>query len=107
MGSSKKDLRSFPKPVKYSVGHDLNEINYGRKPKNIKKFKGLRGVMEIIKDYDTDTYRAVYIANIGNRIYVLHCFKKKSKSGIATPPKDINLIKQRFKEAIELNKKGV
>ena len=53
--------------------------------------------MELVKRYDKDTYRAVYVTNIGDIIYVLHCFKKKLKQGIKTPKSDIDLIKQRLR----------
>jgi phage-related protein len=58
------------------------------------------GVYEISKRYDTDTYRAVYAVKIGEKIYVLHAFQKKSKQGIKTPQADIDLIKQRYKDAV-------
>ena len=53
-------------------------------------------VMEIVDRHDTNTYRAVYTANFARALYVLHAFQKKSKRGISTPQKDINLIKQRL-----------
>lgn len=106
VGRSRKDLIELPVSVKQEIGFNLDQVQCGETPDNAKKFKGLSGVMELVEDYNTDTYRAVYIANINNKVYVLHCFKKKSKSGIATPPKDINLIKQRFKEALEISKGG-
>lgn len=56
-------------------------------------------MFEIVQQYDTDTYRAVYIAKLRNAVYVLHCFQKKSKKGKATPPKDIKLIERRLKLA--------
>jgi len=52
--------------------------------------------MEIISDHNKNTYRAVYIAKLGDDIYVLHSFQKKSKTGIKTPKQDIDLIKQRL-----------
>ncbi|VAX25363.1 hypothetical protein MNBD_NITROSPINAE02-688, partial [hydrothermal vent metagenome] len=61
-----------------------------------KSLKGLPGVMELVERYDTDTYRAVYIANIKGRVYALHCFKRKSKRGIRTPKEDIDLVRQRL-----------
>ncbi|MGR3317007.1 MAG: type II toxin-antitoxin system RelE/ParE family toxin [Candidatus Anammoxibacter sp.] len=79
-------------------------VKCGKTPISAKALKGLTGVMELVERYDTDTYRAVYVTNIGDMVYVLHCFKKKSKSGIKTSREDINIIKQRFKEAKELSK---
>jgi phage-related protein len=60
--------------------------------------------MEIIDRHDTNTYRAVYTVQFPNAIYVLHAFQKKSKSGIATPQKDIELIRRRLVEAQRLNR---
>ena len=59
------------------------------------------GVMEIAERYATDAYRLVYTVQLGKSIYVLHVFQKKSKSGIATPKKDVDLIVKRYKEARE------
>jgi phage-related protein len=52
-------------------------------------------------DYDGDTYRAVYTVKFTEAVYVLHCFQKKSKQGIATPKQDIDLIERRLKRARE------
>ncbi len=72
-----------------------------------KPFKGVgSGVYEIVKRYDTDTYRAVYAVKIGEKVYVLHAFQKKSKRGIKTPQVDIDLIKQRYKDAQERDKQA-
>jgi phage-related protein len=60
--------------------------------------------MEIIDRHDTNTYRAVYTVQFADVIYVLHAFQKKSKSGIATPQKDIELIRRRLAEAQRLNR---
>jgi phage-related protein len=68
--------------------------------KPLKGFGGTR-VMEIVERYRTDAYRAVYTAHFATAIYVLHVFQKKSKSGIATPKQDIDLIRKRFAEAQE------
>jgi phage-related protein len=70
-----------------------------------KPFKGIgSGVYEIVKRYDTDTYRAVYAVEIGEKVYILQAFQKKSKQGIKTPQGDVDLIKQRYKDAQEREK---
>ena len=66
--------------------------------KPLKGFKGA-GVLEIVEDFDGDTYRAVYTVKFEEIIYVLHAFQKKSKRGIATPKKDIDLIEARLNRA--------
>jgi phage-related protein len=81
----------------------LHLIQLGEKPDSTKPLKGFSGagVLEIMEDYDGDTYRTVCTVQFEGVIYVLHCFQKKSKSGIKTPPADIALIKQRLKQAEE------
>jgi phage-related protein len=71
-------------------------------PLEAKPFKGVgAGVYEIVRRFDTDTYRAVYAVQIADEIYILHAFQKKSKSGIKTPKQDVELIKQRYRRALE------
>ena len=72
-------------------------------PKDAKPFKGVgSGVLEIALRYSSDAYRVVLAVQIGKRVYVLHAFQKKSKQGIATPKRDVDLIKKRYAEAQEL-----
>ena len=58
----------------------------------------------MVENHDGDTYRAVYTVRFEDAVYVLHCFQKKSKSGIATPQQDIELVKTRLKAAEEESK---
>ena len=75
-------------------------------PKDAKPFRGLgSGVLEIAVRHDANAYRAVLAVQLGLRIYVLHAFQKKAKSGIKTPQREIDLIKQRYREAKELVKR--
>ena len=105
MGSSKKDIKTLPEEVQDEIGHVLGLVQNGLSDKSIKSLKGLgSGVYEIKSDFDTDTYRAVYVLNLGNRIYMLHVFKKKSKQGIETPKPDMDVIRTRLKQAITLSK---
>jgi phage-related protein len=102
MGNSLDNLRDFPPDVRTAVGYALQLVQAGETPMSAKPFKGVAsGVYEIVKRYDTDTYRAVYAVKIGEKIYILHAFQKKSKQGIKTPQSDVDLIKQRYKDAIE------
>lgn len=74
-------------------------------PKDAKAFKGVgSGVIEIALKYDKEAYRCVQAVQLGETIYVLHAFQKKAKKGLATPKQDVDLIKQRYKEAKELEK---
>lgn len=106
VGSSKEDLSAFPETIKETFGFELYQVQVGEMPGSAKPLKGkeLSGVYELLDNHDGNTYRAVYVAKLKGRIYVLHCFQKKSKSGIATPPKDMELIKSRLKLAIEDSK---
>ena len=105
VGSSLKDLREFPEVVKDEMGFALYEAQCGLKPLDAKPFKGFGGatVLEIVSDYQTDTYRAVYTVRFNDRVYVLHAFQKKSKRGIATSQSDIELIKRRLRQAEALH----
>ncbi|NEO52822.1 MAG: type II toxin-antitoxin system RelE/ParE family toxin [Okeania sp. SIO3B5] len=101
MGNSRKNIRDFPTEVRLSVGYALQLVQAGETPLEAKLFKGVgSGVYEIVKRYDTDTYRAVYAVKIGETIYVLHAFQKKSKTGIKTSQSDIDLIKKRYQDAV-------
>jgi len=71
--------------------------------KPLKGFSGA-GVLEIVDNYDGDTYRTVYTVKLAGVVYVLHAFQKKSKKGIATPKKDIDMIKKRLKLAVEIDR---
>jgi phage-related protein len=105
MGDSLKNIRSFPEEVRASLGYALQLVQAGETPMDTKPFKGVgSSVYKIVKRYDTDTYRAVYAVKIGKKIYVLHAFQKKSKQGIKTPQADVDLIKQRYQDAVAREK---
>jgi len=101
MGSSLEDLRAFPKDVRVLMGAALNTAQLGGKHLAARPLKGFHGagVLEIVDDFDGDTYRAVYTVRFAQLVYVLHTFQKKSKKGIATPKSDLDLMKQRLRNA--------
>ncbi len=103
IGSSKADLRTFPEEVKDSIGFALYVAQQGGKHTDAKPLRGFggAGVLEIIEDHHGDTYRGVYTVRLPDRVYVLHAFQKKSKTGIQTPKAEIDLIKSRLKRAEE------
>lgn len=78
----------------------------GKRYYTAKPLKGFRGVFEIVSDYATDTYRAVYAVKLGSKIYVLHVFQKKSKKGIAIPKKDVEVIRRRLQQARQMAREG-
>lgn len=107
IGSSREDLKSFPDEVQQAFGFGLYRVQLGELPPSVKSLKGnLSGVYELRERHEGNAYRVVYIAKLKEKVYVLHCFQKKSKSGIATPPKEMELIVQRLKLAIA-DSKGV
>ncbi len=89
--------------MKRSVGVALRAAQEGSKAPYAKPLKGFgdAGVLEIVDDFDGDTYRAVYTVRFAGFVFVLHAFQKKSKSGIATPKNEIDKVKQRLKRAME------
>ncbi len=98
VGSSREDLGAFPAKIKREVGFALFLAQSGDMHPNAKPMKGLgSGVFEIVSDHNKNTYRAVYVVNIGAFVYVLHAFQKKSHTGIKTPQKEIDMITQRLK----------
>jgi phage-related protein len=101
IASTHKDLLSFPDDVQDVLGFALYRAQIGGKHDKAKVLKGFggAGVLEIVEDSTGDTYRGVYTVKFADAVYVLHCFKKKSKSGIATPKSDIELIQSRLKLA--------
>lgn len=107
MGDSLKQVKSFPEEVRRDIGSSLYDAQLGDKPDNAKPFKGVgSGIFEIVTRFDSDTYRTVYAVQIGNCIYVLHAFQKKSSKGIKTAQKDVDLIKQRYKKAVKQSKEN-
>ena len=102
---SLKQVKSFPELVRRDIGSSLYDVQLGDKPDNAKPFKGVgSGIFEIVTRFDSDTYRTVYAVKIGDCIYVLHAFQKKSPKGIKTAQKDIDLIKTRYQQAVKLSK---
>ena len=103
VGSSKDDLSGFPEEVRRRVGGALWDAQRGLKAPYAKPLRGFggAGVLEILDDYDGDTYRAVYTVRFAGVVYVLHAFQKKSKGGKATPKAELDLIKQRLRRATE------
>jgi phage-related protein len=101
IGSSQKDLRAFPEDVKDVMGYALHLAQAGGKHDAAKPLAGFggAGVLEMVDDYDGDSYRAVYTVKFVDRVYVLHAFQKKAKKGIKTPKQEIDLIRDRLKLA--------
>lgn len=105
IGSSKEDLSAFPDDVKLVMGFALRVAQQGRKHRRAKPLKGYKGagVLEIVDDFDGDTYRAVYTVRFEGAVYALDAFQKKSKKGIATSKADLDRIKARLKRAEDMH----
>ncbi len=104
IGSSRRDMQALPLPVRRVFGYGLYSAQSGENPPDAKPLRGFggAGVLELIEDYRGDAYRAVYTVRFVGKIYVLHVFQKKAKRGIATPKQELDLIRQRMKQAESL-----
>ena len=103
MASSKDDLSAFPNDVKNRVGGALWDAQIGLKSPAAKPLKGFgdAGVLEVVVDFDGNTFRTVYTVRFAKAVYVLHAFQKKSRRAIATPKSDLDLIETRLARAKE------
>jgi phage-related protein len=104
VGSSRDDLREFPDPIQDHMGYALYVAQRGGKHRDSKALSGFggAGVVEVIRGFRGDTFRAVYTVRFAGAVYVLHAFQKKSKTGRETPRRDIELIQQRLREAEQI-----
>jgi phage-related protein len=103
VGGARQALRRLPKPVRYVFGYAILLAEVGEKHPDAKPLKGFggSGVLEVVENFDGDTYRAVYTVKFEGVIYLLDAFQKKAKRGRATPQIDIDRIKARLKIAEE------
>lgn len=104
VGSAGEDLSLMPKSVKSDFGYALYKAQLGEYSSLARTLSGFgnASVIELKTNSVGGTYRAVYTVEFKETIYVLHCFKKKSTSGIATPKPDIDLIKRRLRIAMNI-----
>jgi phage-related protein len=100
VGSAKRDFLAFPAPVRREIGNALGLAQFGGRHPKAKPWKGEgAGVLEVVDDFDGDTYRAVYTVRFRQVVYVLHAFQKKSPRGRKTARGDIDLIARRLRIA--------
>ena len=100
IGSARDDLRAMPEEVQDDFGYAIHEAQQGKHHPSAKQMRGdLRGLIELVDDFDGDTYRAIYTVKLADVVYVLHVFQKKATHGIATPKREIALIKERWQRA--------
>jgi phage-related protein len=107
IAGSKKDLLAMPDAVQDVVGYALHLAQTGSKHEQAKPLtgQGSAAVLEVVEDWQGDTYRAVYTVKFRAAVYVLHCFQKKATRGIATPKPALDLIAHRLRTA-EAHAKG-
>lgn len=106
VGSSKKDLLALPDEVVDFFGYALYLAQIGKKHEQAKPLKGFgsAGVLEVVEDWQGNTYRAVHTVRFACGVFVLHVFQKKAKRGMATPKSDLDSIRARLKAAAQAAK---
>lgn len=100
---ARKEFETFPAAAREDMQTALDIAAMGEKADIAKPMKGLgSGVMEIALPYRSEAYSVIYAVQFDNEIWVVHAFQKKSNKGIATPQKEIELIKARLKRIKEM-----
>ncbi len=100
--AARKDFDVFPDRARIDFARALTVVAEGRHPDIAKPLKGLgSGVLELALRHRGDAYRVVYALQIGEAIWVIHAFQKKSKAGIETPKAEIDLVRQRLQRLKE------
>lgn len=104
IGSSHKDLMALPTEIRRTFGYALALAQAGDKHADAKVLKGFgsAGVLEVVENDAGGTYRAIYTVKFSEAVFVLHCFQKKSRRGIATPKEDMDIVHARLKVAESL-----
>ena len=109
VGSAREDMQTFPAEVRRVMGFALFQAQNGLNHRSAKPLKGFgsAGVVEVVDDHDGNTYRTVYTVRMQTALYVLHAFQKKSTRGIATPRRELDLIKSRLAWAAQIEAERV
>jgi phage-related protein len=107
VGSTLRDLQRLPAAVQRVFGYALHLAQAGGRHPDAKPLKGFGGggVIEVVEDWEGEAYRVIYTVRLGERVYALHAFQKKSTRGIATPKKELDLIRGRFADAEEIHRR--
>jgi phage-related protein len=106
VGTTLEDLRTFPEEVRLEMGYALHLAQLGEKSPDAKPLRGFQGagVLEVVENHDGNTFRAVYTVRLESGVYALHAFQKKSHKGIATDQRDLELIKKRLSDAVQIDR---
>jgi len=103
--AARKAFERFPAQAQLEIQRALTVAAEGRKADMAKPMKGLgTGVYEIVLRFRTDAYRTVYLVNLGEAVWVIHAFQKKSRTGIKTPHHEIDVVRERIKRLKEMLK---
>ena len=103
IGDTREVIHALPGPVMHTIGRSLAVLQMGNKIAGAKLLKGFAiAVSELRVSHDREAYRAVYTVHLGDRVYLLHVFHKKSKSGIGIPQRELDLIHSRLKIAMQM-----
>lgn len=98
-GNSQTRARGWPKAVKLKLGNELTRVQLGANPVHGESLNDIGAGAQCIRIAENkEAYRVVYVASLGEYVYVLHAFHKKSKKGIATPKEEKDIAKKRYKE---------
>src|SRR6266566_30960 len=101
--AARKNFEAFPQGAQIELGRPLTVVAEGGHPDIAKPLKGMgSGVLELALRFQSDAYRVVYALRLGDSVWVVHAFQKKSKTGIKTPKAEIDLINERLKRLKEL-----
>lgn len=97
-----RDFETFPEAARLDMARALTIAAEGGKADVAKPFKGVDGgVFEIALRHRGDAFRVIYAVRIGEDLWVIHAFQKKSKTGIKTPQAEVDLIRDRLKRLRE------
>jgi len=107
VGSCRADLAAFPPVARRTLGYALNAAQLGGRHPDAVPLKGYggAGVLEVVKDHDRRTFRLMYTVRLGDRVYALHAFQKKSTRGIKTPQRELDMVRRRLREAEEIHRR--
>lgn len=104
IGRSRDVIRALPDDAREEVGYQLYLVQVGETPPGSKSMTPVgRGCREICVAENDGWFRVFYVANLGDVVYVLHVFQKKSNQ---TSKSDLDIGKQRYKQAVEQSKQS-
>ena len=101
--AARRDFEDFPFDAQLEIRRSLTVVAEGGWPDIAKPLKGIgSGVIELALRHRGDAFRVVYALHLGSDIWVIHAFRKKSKTGIKTPKAEIDLVRARLKRLKEI-----